>query len=365
MRHILANHSLPIALSRDRLLRMSLTREDRLVTIHAIADKLFANTKVDLDLRVGSANITPPQLEDMQEHFADIADLSIRLSEEALPGVVGAFLNRICSLVSSVQHSSVVAPENMLHLFSTSEGDRKRFSHNNVLFTPMEDGRWHVTSTPIRKSESSPRLGKVMMRFAPYPGPALYRLFDNRWWIKVYNPAPMQRIVLRYLRPVHLKVLFERLTKKDLLLTDISDPYSTARSLTNILSAFTEPSDKFWLPVLVTRTPEAETRAEENMSTRQALFHHTFLEDESAEQILAFPALNLKIAGCRKGAAPWWMEQLGWEVWYKQVDGLEGRLEDCVALPESREERGLESADEEGKKGTGSGRPKVTRAKLL
>jgi hypothetical protein len=340
LRHILAKHDLPGALSENSLLRLAKQRETKIAAAAGIADQLFSITNVELDVRTGSAVVSMPKLEDVTTILPGIAAKSSALSAESLPRVIGLYLNAISLLVEPLSGSpGAVYPEQMSTLFG-DQIHRKRFTSGSTMFDPLPDGRWLVSSAPIRRNVFYYRHKDSLLRFGHSPEMLSFRPFDQRWWIKVLNPSRTEQLILRYLRPAHLVRLNERLRAGEIILKDITDPFKSPRNLDSILRSLGPHYLRFWLPVIVSQSP-GNKKAMDALEIREQLIQRTFLTDPDAETVLAFPTLNLRIHGKKRENVPWWIEDLQWEVYYKHIDRIDGRLEDSIVLPTTKESRGL------------------------
>jgi hypothetical protein len=341
IRHIVARHKLPAALSKSSLFHMDEEAEHKRLPLLRIAKTLFQFTNVQLDLRTASAIIAIPKLEDVEAKLAEIIDGTSSLSADSLSRVIGMYLEYICQLI----HTPMVATssKHMTVLFG-DQVNRTRFTHNEVLFCPLEDGRWHVSPRHLHRGVLRRRLNKWAWRFQ-YTDPSSkyrtsrFRPLDDHWWINVSTPSPTQELVVTYLKPSHLKNLEARLASGDIILKDINDVFGSPRDLSLILKTLGQHSSRWWLPVILTRS-QAEEKFMDGLSSAERVMRIGFAQDTD-EQVLAFPTLNLRVHPKQRGAAPWWIENLSWEVWYKHLDGLDGRMEQSIVLPTSMEARGL------------------------
>jgi hypothetical protein len=343
VRHIVARHKLPAALSKSSLFHMDEEVEHKRLRLLRIAKTLFQFTNVRLDLRTASAIIAIPKLEDVKAKLAEIMDGTSSLSADSLSRAIGMYLEYICQLIH--RPKAAASSEHMANLFS-NQIDRKRFTHNEVLFCPLEDGRWHVSPRRLHSGQLAGRLNIWAWRFQ-YTDPSgkyrtsRFRSLDDHWWVNVLTPSPTQELVVTYLKPSHLKNLEARLASGDIILKDVTNPFGSPRDLSLILKSLGQHSLRWWLPVILTRS-QAEEKFMDGLSSTERILRIGFAQDTD-EQVLAFPTLNLRVHPKKKGAAPWWIENLSWEVWYKHLDGLDGRMEQSIVLPTSMEARGLEA----------------------
>lgn len=341
VRHIVAKYKLPAALSKRSLFHLDNEVKQRNLHLQHVANSLFELTHVELDLRTASAIITMPKLEDVEQHFTELVEASSSLSIESLPRAIGMYLGHICQLIHKPRQ--LVGPEDIALLFA-EQAKRKRFTHDEVLFHPLPDGRWQISPKKPPTGRLARRLLQWALRFQ-YVDPAgkytvpTFRSLDEHWWVNVSNPSPMQETVVTYLKPSHLKNLEARLASGDIILKDVNDPLGSPRDLFLILKSLGQHPLRWWLPVILIRS-QAEEKIIDGLSVSERALRIAFAQDTD-EQVLAFPTLNLRVHPKKKGAAPWWIQNLRWEVWYKHLDGLEGRMGESIVMPMSMEARGL------------------------
>jgi hypothetical protein len=338
IRHIVAHAKLPAALSECSLSQLAAERGARTEAAYQVADQLFSITNIELDIRTGSAVITAPGLEQVTSILPNIAARSSKLSAESLNRVVAGYFRRLTQLVVPTPGASAAAVQEQMTAIFGNRNEKKRFTLENTLFDPLCDGRWLLSSATARHHIRGGRLD--ILRFGYCPQFSDIRLFDHRWWFSVANPSPMEHLHVRYLRPAHLVRLNQRLKAGEIILKDVTDPFKTPRNLDAILRSLGPHYVRFWLPVIVSQS-WAHKQAMDALDPEQRLLQRAFLADPDAETLLAFPTLNLRVHGKWKGSVPWWIEDLQWEVWYKHLDQMEGRLEDSVVLPTTKESRGL------------------------
>jgi hypothetical protein len=339
IRYILAQHKLPEALSIDKLLQLVQQKGMRDDSAQDTARQLFDISPIQLDVRTGSAVVTMPKLDDINAILPKLAAVSQKLSSKSLTRVLGIYLGLIAQLVrSSSGTATTVYPDELLTIFG-GQAERKRFSHADCLFEPLPDGNWLISCAPLRRSANN-AVRHMSLRYAHPPRPHAWRDFHYRWWVNVRNPAPGKQLTLRYLQPPHLTRLNERLRAGEIILKDINDPFRTPRNLDAIFRSLGPHYLRFWLPVIVEQS-SANERAMAAVDKMDSTLQRAFFTDPNAETVLAFPTLNLRVHGKRQGSVPWWVEDLTWEIWYKHLHRMDGRLEDSIVLSTSKGSRGL------------------------
>ena len=342
IRHLVSQQqiALPSALSKKSLLSSSRARLARQRVILDVVEKLVQLTSIKLDLRTASALIRMPSVQDIEEHFATLNTLSSSLSEDSLDAVMASYLERLCHLIDTPKSSK---PQEISTIFGPVS-TRTRFTYNEVSFDPRADGSWLLSPKPPHQGVLGKRSDAMVHRFSHQQQGAwsAWCDLDRKWAVRVRNPSPTQTVVLGYLKPEQLKRLRAKLDGGDISLISIADPFKSPRNLRSILGALNAHYLRFWLPVLSIRS-QAEEKIHESLSGQDSLRRAIFGGEGVEEDILAFPTLGLRVAG-KPGSVPWWIEALEWECWYKDLDGMEGRLDESIVVPSSLEERGLVTA---------------------
>ena len=230
---------------------------------------------------------------------------------------------------------------------------RRKYTHHDVLFDPRAGGTWLLSAKPLARRAITSRMQAWAIPFG-YEQKRWARL-DEKWWFQVHNPSPTQKVILTYLKPCHLKDLTSRLTSGDAKLISVNDPFKSPRDLFAILGSLPASYLRNWLPVLIIRSQKEEHHLE-SLAYRDRIKRMVF-DENVGEEVVALPTLGLRVHPNKKGAAPWWIEGLKWECWWKSVGYMDGRWEGDVVVPVSLEERGLVwDKDGKGKKiGKGKG----------
>lgn len=351
VRHIVDKYRLPEALRSRSLIALSELKKQSAEGRERIANKLFDEMPLTLDLRSGVVIVEFPKLDS-----AMISPKSTSLEPSYLtrPIQVSALVPYM--LVKRVAEFSYSGP----HQTNSWFDDVVRFVYNiprggvRPFFRPTLK-----TETSLKVREASglcfehlddAHSEEVSMKFKIYRAPPSQRetklahdipshanqriapmserkpfqndnflLWDERYWIRSHNPAKHD-LWVRKLDEDSLALLRTLLAAGRVVLRRQSDGEAIKdgrKYIKTLLREIAMGIIRWSLPVIVSYTPMAATTA-------------TSDEPLTTPQILAFPTLGLRVEAMEDGFWPPWVHDLKWEVRYKNVDLGNKKLEDCL-----------------------------------
>lgn len=367
VRHIVNNYRLPEALGSKFLIALGKRKRWNVEEREKIVNKLFDEMPLTLDLRSGvvtaefpefdSAIISQsPSLEKPRRTFWDsrwehrhdtghqpaylatpstalIYDMLVkRVASMSYSGVIqttGRFndiVKSICSIPSG-WIGSLYRPSK----FKTGSSP-KLHEASGLCFENLEDVEGESVSRKWKIYRAPPKQGEAkFVNDVPVPSRSFQRkvpaseletshgddfsLWDDRYWIKVHNAAQHDLWVrkldgdslasLRALFSVG-RIFLRRQSNGEVI--DDGREY-----LRKLLRETAKGSIRWSLPVIVSYAPMAGTTAAD--------------VPPPTPQILAFPTLDLRV---ESELWPAWVNDLKWEVRYRNIDFGNKKLEDCL-----------------------------------
>lgn len=311
VRHLLKGDRLPVALQRPRLLALATRVADHESHLQLEAQQLFEGMEISLDVRIGRANIV------CRGASRDSAALAADTYSQRL-----ILLRKLLALLSP--SDDIPLPD--LH-------DAVEFVWPDIDKLAMEELTWtrpnSCQSAGVKMSRSERASGLdsyILQRSLPYPHerasqeveffrpqhPGLrsgvshrrsaWRLWDNRYWLRIYSPHPGgdqagSEVIVRFLNRGDLAALRKSLNGRQ------------RQRLDKLLEA--APGDlRFTLPAIVIRAQS--TSSEETPSP-------------AAEQTVALPSLGWSAEGWQRCPDKGSLERLpsdmwSWDIRYRHVD---------------------------------------------
>ncbi|KAF2430591.1 hypothetical protein EJ08DRAFT_238900 [Tothia fuscella] len=301
IRHILQHHKFPSALSKERLLALSASKQAQSEALTSSVNRSMGQTKLALDIRTGTLTAVIPQTK--------LENTNVKI----------AVLHRLATLVSPLPLIEVSQFAGVGK--STS---RLPFTAGDVYFQPVYSGteqseptHWLLQRAPYKSQEAQkPHITMVFHpNNNPSPSPAWtnFRLWDNRFWIRIFNSSP-KTINIRPLLPNDITTLRTLLKNKQLKI------YSTTPSKDQYRLKYTQHPPSFLKEAL-------ETVAKGPI--RFTLLAIAISDEQTGESnVCALPTLGLRFGdGAGWGKA---FQGLQWEVRYKEVDLVGGDLRHCL-----------------------------------
>jgi tRNA(Ile)-lysidine synthase len=328
IRHILEKHYLPEALSRGALVQLSKSKKQEAEKISRQVEDLFNQMPFTLDLRSSLVTVQFPELD-----FTSITKtLSPGSSSFDLAHRVAQMLiRRVIQLVAPHQ---TVAPgplsravEPVFHngavsVFEVSGVQFERLGNSKHGNSSME---WRVLRTPPTRGQKISKGGlqssPVSQRIPPISNRAQkFEFWDTRFWIHVHNPFKHD-LWIRPLDSDNITLLRSLLAEGKVVLRSTRSDRNITRGdkYLDIILRKAAPGKSRWsLPVILSYAPTTSERT----TTRKGQL--------STPQILAFPTLGLRVEAQEEGLWPPGVEELDWEVRYKQIDLGTKQLEECL-----------------------------------
>lgn len=346
IRHIAKKYRLPEALRSRSLVELSERKRQTADGKRELSSKFFDEMPLTLDLRSGVVTVEFPKLdlgmisEESPLGMSNISDptlivnmlvkrvVSIVPSSTSTAGAgrFNALVKRIYNIPDSgfppsIQESISVAKK-MPRIHETSG---LCFEH---LKSPRDEDfsmRWRIYRAPARKRETEfannipPASSNVFKRIGPIFRENNTYFWDNRYWIRVHNPAEHD-LWVRPLDEKSLSSLRTLLVEGKVFLRRQSDgeAIKSPKYLDILLRETGRGKIRWTLPVIVSYTP-IKTAATADVPSTSA---HA--------QILAFPTLGLRVEAVEDGFWPPWAKDLRWEIRFKRIDLGNKKLEDCL-----------------------------------
>lgn len=249
IRHLLGSESLPRALQKPRLQALAATIAGREATAERLAQTMFDDTGIQLDLRSGQAIVTLP--------LECRPAASAKLSASALDAKA-RFARKLLLPVSPCAQINLQDLDHLLSLLfaqetnlSSSRDGRYQIAGVDLIrtTTPSLHGQFKLQrSTPTTRERDTVQQQLFAETVELTANTNLntsksdWHLWDNRYWIRVSGPfaSSYQDIRVRFLQPQDLARLRSQLSKTD------------RKRLDRLLEIV--PGDfRFTLPVLVAR----------------------------------------------------------------------------------------------------------------
>lgn len=324
IRHIMATSTLPQALSKPALINLAQRMQHRVQTHKDHADKIFATTRLELNIQLGAVTVQFPP---WHTFLASPDALSQPTPSElnAARNTAHIYLNRIADLVSPKENNSIGELETGIDTIwpelRTESASQKQGSPEFCVFGLMFRPDKSVTKTAGPKSKvhkgklkGGPQANVVKVIPRKYiimrqpPGqrepttaltslaipahtttPTPFHLFDNRFWLSLTNKSPHD-LYVRFLDANDMRIMAEDGGKK----------YSQLRKY--VLSAIKPVEARTTIPAVFMRLGDGP---------------------EAREELVGLPTCNAGMKG--------WQEICGWKVRYRKVDLGGRKLEKVVA----------------------------------
>lgn len=222
VRHLYKNHTLPVALQKPAILKLSNRLKTQVALDEAEANRLLARTVIrDLELTAGTVVVQLPSFRvprlrkgrDNQEkrakrleHNRRIAAILVKkLIAIVTPEVQGGFASNLQNTVLRLFPSLNDRPPDL-------PADAKSFNVSSVHFLPIRAFKnpkaplkWHLTREPYVSGRSLPQCDfarlKLMHRWRRrpdqwrWPQYAGFKLWDGRFWVQIRNRSPVHAAV--------------------------------------------------------------------------------------------------------------------------------------------------------------------------
>ncbi|ORY13486.1 PP-loop family-domain-containing protein [Clohesyomyces aquaticus] len=328
IRHIMQHHTLPQALQAQSLISLAKTMTLRIKTHAEVAERLFNELRLRVDIQTGSLIVRFPPAEalldrpivtesDRIEARNTAALLLRRVADIVSPRdqlTIGQFASAIDKIWSSL---ATDAP----HELDTMETSFCVYGiwwepwEGPSIFSPdrgapvFEPHEWRLTRQPLEAYELRDHILEIPSSLQQLLKDPTWHLFDGRWWIRILHPLRQSDITIRHFTDEDLKQLHKRPRSANNAARHSFD-HAYIRTALGLLKPYT-----------LRRTLPA-----------------IFIKDGSAKDVL----VGLPTLGCaiRDGKLIPVLKPtaLPWEVRYKKADLGTRRVEDTVV-------RGVKDAD--------------------
>lgn len=270
VRHLLRNHTLPKALQKENILRLSKRADKRATQEEDEAKRLIQREGVlrSFDSNAGTLRIRLPTIDVGRKRRINSAqrDATLQKKQKVLAAVM---IRKLIEFVTPDQgYIPLPNLDNVVRrlfpqLFldnSSSESSRKAFSIAGVLFEPLPNNRWLLSRAPYpanrpmpsrrlldRKSgnptvpplsELSPLADTRISKRASWKTCKHHQLWDNRFWIRLASTLPNARFRILPFHPSHSKRFSRAL------------PDEERKRLEKVLRAYAPGKIRFSLPGL-------------------------------------------------------------------------------------------------------------------
>jgi tRNA(Ile)-lysidine synthase len=371
LRYILHNHRLPEALSYESIIQLRKRKLQFVRTTTDLANILFNQMSLKLDIRAGVATVVFPKLNHLVEGTSRNISVPGLTDPAHINLVAQTLIRRVASLVSpakKLQVGNFYAAVG--HIFDMAPSDHeavmpfhpvvdkrqvspRSFVAGRVLFERLDGNSTNSSTTPSmmwRLSRAtavqSPLLGtsrkSLNLCYPPQNAQCKveeeesFTLWDGRFWISVHNPSAHDFWV-RPLKETDLASLHSLLAEQKVVLRSIdglSVTHGNHKVLDKILKEVARDKIRYTLPVIELR----DSKTLDSMSEGRE-------EGPSKTMVLAFPTLGLRVERLHDETWPDWAQELKWEVRYKSIDLGTKSLKDCLIGYQSTE-RSVTTDDE-------------------
>lgn len=323
IRHIVRDHTLPKALQKDSILRMSERANKRADEEDAEARRLIHREAVirSFDTNAGTLRIRLPALSIGRQRHEMSATRRDRL--RAKQRVIAAvMLRKLIGFVTPDRHhaplSSLESIVRRLYpaLYQEPTTERKAFTFAGVLLEPLPNRRWLLSRAPYPASKPLPSCRMLNRRSRNPTVPPLselsarqqqhvkwrtckhHQLWDNRFWIRLATTLPSATFRVLPFHPSHSKPFLRALPAED------------RKRVEKVLRVYAPGKVRFSLPGLY-----AVEDASQGISKSQPGLDTEIDADEAAARrgtLVALPSLGVHVAGLER-----WVR---YDVRYRHVD---------------------------------------------
>ncbi|QDS74483.1 hypothetical protein FKW77_006859 [Venturia effusa] len=348
IRYIVDKYQLPEALRRESLLALSERQRHRAEKLSRTVDKLFDAIPLKLDLRSGVATVEFPEIDPVKISEVLPFDSSDQLS---LGVIREKLVKRVAQISFCITHNKSASFNNAARYIYDMQSDRasslvptsncmadnspKVFEISGLCFEQLADSqgtgisrRWKIHRSPFKRKsmklvDGLPLSSRLCHRISPTSestaqSEASFSLWDDRYWIKVHNPAKHD-LWVHPLRETSISTLRVLLSSGHAILRRQGDGKIVEHGLKyldRLLRETAKGTVRWSLPVIVSYAP-VSTKATADTPLK-------------APQILAFPTLGLRVEAANDGFWPSWVNELRWEVRYQNIALGNKKLEDCL-----------------------------------
>ncbi|KAF2189629.1 hypothetical protein K469DRAFT_683045 [Zopfia rhizophila CBS 207.26] len=318
IRHIIAHHTLPPALSKRSLINISLHMQDRIESCRRHAENLFNNhCLLKLDIQTGSLIVRFPPVSTLFPNPI-ITDSDKTLARN----IAITLLQRLAEMVSPKEHTTIgqlaIAIDNIYPALSpktgTSSPSKTSFSVFGIWFrewdrsTPFvapdaflhrHENEWLLSRQPFENIESGKCAIEIPSHAAdPYTTPK-WHIFDGRFWIRVKNLS-------------NEEVTIRPFTESDLA-------QLAKDSKTSLPGNWTQ---NFWSKDIYIKAALSFIKPADLRRTIPGIFRKR--KGGGRDVLVALPTLGASVLGEKLG------REGGWEVRYKKVDFGEHDVDEVV-----------------------------------
>lgn len=226
IRHVLRNHKLPEAISSKSLISLAENMQKRLKSHKESADDVFNDTPLALDIQTGSlivrfplaaAFLDRPIETQKDKHdarntaFLFLQRISELITPKEVPSI-GQFSSVIDAIWPALALDPDVAPAESFSVYGTwfrRWNNYSPFTSIDYDFLAKNQMEWLLSRQPLISYEKKD--GDISLTIPPVSrNPAAaekWRLFDNRFWIKLKNYLVDDNLVIRTLEQDDLDML--------------------------------------------------------------------------------------------------------------------------------------------------------------
>jgi len=224
IRHIIQNYKLPAALSQSSLVQLASHMQSRVKSHQKIAGKVLNNTLLSINIQTGSLVVRFPT----STALLDGNPIKTETDQYAARNTAYLFLQRITEMVNSNKTSSVGQLSRAVdHIWPTlrikddeeTHGSMSTsFTTNKIWFriwgrpSPFSSFpqpnhmEWMLTRQPVESGEVQDTSITIPSGSTPWPSKGTWRLFDNRYWIRVVNKS-RNDLVVRYVTHADIELI--------------------------------------------------------------------------------------------------------------------------------------------------------------